>query len=616
MLEPDRRAAVALASKDQSLSLRIRHRSRPRDRFRRAAMSYTSEEIERRLRLGEDSRWEFKQVEFAGDRPKAPRRDDLADELSAFANAGGGVLLCGVTDDGRVQGMSRAQMDALERVIIEISYETIKPPIEVETRRFEIGDKALLSVGVERGYALHESRDRAYRRQGSSKRRMTSDERLRLAQQRGQARFVWFDRQPVAGTGIATLNERLWKPLVSAAGAADPETALQNLRLLVRDDGHALRATVGGILMCSDEPQDWLPYAAIMATRYQGRDRASGQSDAQEITGPLHHQIADAVRFVNRNMRVAARKVPGRVNMPEYAIEAVFEAVVNAVAHRDYSIRGQRIRVSMFEDRLEIDSPGALPNGMTIAGMAVSQSTRNDVITSVFGRLSVSDIPGSEKRQFLMERRGDGVAAILRSTRETAGRDPVYRLIGESSLVLTIPAAPLEVAPASPVVSVRSREGPLPGADVLALFPNNTWKRAVTDDHGEAVVDLYTTQLPMRVFIAAHGLVACVEREWVPSQGALAVELDDLPAGGAVIFPEANGHVPGLSGRLNPIRDSLDRTYLYASNIAIDQGRPQPVHFVLGEELRLTDANGREMLVRIVDIAGRSALLEYRPPEG
>ena len=278
-------------------------------------------------------------------------------------------------------------MDALDRVLVEACASSVKPPIDAHISRIEIEGMPLVVVEVPPGYAQHDSPGGCYRRVGSSKRRMTSDERLRLAQQRGQARFVWFDRQPVAGTGIATLNERLWKPLVSAARAADPATALQNLRLLVRDDGNALRATVGGILLCTDEPQDWFPHAAIMATRYRGRDRASGQFDAQEITGPLHHQIADAVRFAVRNMRVAARKVPGRVDMPQYSIEAVFEAVVNAVAHRDYSIRGQRIRLSMFEDRLEIDSPGALPNGMTIANMEVSQSTRNDVITSVFGTL-------------------------------------------------------------------------------------------------------------------------------------------------------------------------------------------------------------------------------------
>ena len=88
--------------------------------------------------------------------------------------------------------------------------------------------------------------------------------------------------------------------------------------------------------------------------------------------------------------------------------------------------------------------------------------------------------------------------------------------------------------------------------------------------------------------------------------------MQSLPDGGSVIFPEATGNIPGLSGRLNPIRDTQDRTYLYASNIAINEGQQQPVTFIPGEDLRLTDADGRELMVRIVAIIGRSALLEYR----
>ena len=73
--------------------------------------------------------------------------------------------------------------------------------------------------------------------------------------------------------------------------------------------------------------------------------------------------------------------------------------------------------------------------------------------------------------------------------------------------------------------------------------------------------------------------------------------------------------MPGLRGLLNPKRDSLDRTYLYASNIAIGQGRPQPVFFVPGEELQLTDSVGKALLVRIAEVVGRSALVEFRDPE-
>ena len=98
-----------------------------------------------------------------------------------------------------------------------------------------------------------------------------------------------------------------------------------------------------------------------------------------------------------------------------------------------------------------------------------------------------------------------------------------------------------------------------------------------------------------------------------PRDDGLTIELEPLPGGGAVILSEDSGQVPGLKGSLNPVRDPLDRTYLYASNIAINQGQQQPVHFVLGEDLRLTDVDGVEMIGRIVEIVGRSALVEYRP---
>ena len=120
----------------------------------------------------------------------------------------------------------------------------------------------------------------------------------------------------------------------------------------------------------------------------------------------------------------------------------------------------------------------------------------------------------------------------------------------------------------------------------------------------------------MTVFASAPGHAAHLEMDWMPSTRALAIELEALEEGGSIIFAEATGYLPVLTGRLNPIRDTHDRTFLYASNIAIDGGKQQPAQFVYGEDLRLTDADGREVLVRVVDIVGRSALLEYRPVSG
>ena len=401
--------------------------------------------------------------------------------------------------------------------------------------------------------------------------------------------------------------------MLSTVGAADPESALERMGLLTSDENGITRATVAGVLLCSHSPEEWLPNACITATCYRGNDRASGQIDTQTITGPLNRQITEAVAFAVRNMRVGAYKNPARTDLPQYSEAALFEAIVNAVVHRDYSIRGSRIRLSMFADRFEINSPGGLPNNLTIDSMNVRQSTRNETLASIFGRIPVGEIRGSGDRQFFMERRGDGVPIILRETEALSGKIPEYQLIDDSDLVLTIPAAPTEVTPATTLIICRHRGIPVPGVELLALFPNKTWKSATTDENGEAQIDLHSTHLPMTVFAAATGFAAYIKNNWVPAQGTLTIEMQSLRNGGAVIFPEATGSLPGLSGRLNPKRDTLDRTYLYASNIAINKGKQQPVHFMPGEDLRLTDANGRELMVRIVEIVGRSALVEYCP---
>ena len=583
-------------------------------------MSHSTEDILRQLRAGEDSAWEFKQIVFAGNRPIGPSRDDWADEIAAFANARGGELLCGVTDDGEAQGMSREQIVALDALLVEVSTDSIKPAVRIHTwhRMLPEGERVLLLLEVPESDSQHDSPGGSYVRVGASKRRMTNGERLRLAQRRGQARFRWLDEQTVPNTGFRTLGESLWRPLLSAEGAANPEAGLAKLALLAPDEAGVPRATVAGVLLCTRNPEEWLPNAGIMATHYRGRDRASGQIDAREIVGPLNWQIADAMVFVARNMRVAARKEPARVDMLQYSDRALFEALVNAVAHRDYSMRGSRIRLSMFEDRLEIQSPGSLPNNLTVDSMAARQAARNQTLTSVLGRMPVGGIQGSEDRRYFLERREDGVPIILRETRGLCGRPPEYRVIDETEVRLVIPAAPQEQSPARAVVSVRSADAgePLAGVDVLALFPNDTWKSATTDEHGEAILDLHSSHLPMTVFAATTGFFARVGHGWMPAEGRLALALDALPGGGAILIPEDTGALPGLRGRLNPIRDALDRTWLYASNIAVNQGQPQPVHFIPGEDLRLTDADGNERWARIVAVTGRSSLVEYRPVAG
>ena len=148
--------------------------------------------------------------------------------------------------------------------------------------------------------------------------------------------------------------------------------------------------------------------------------------------------------FLKRNQTVMATKEPHRIELPQFSERAVFEAVVNAVAHRDYAVSASKIRFFMFDDRLEIYSPGALPNTVTIESIALRQATRNELITSLLAETPVAETVGDVGRGFYMEKRGDGVPIILNESEKLSGKKPTYRLIDDSELLLTVFSAGME----------------------------------------------------------------------------------------------------------------------------------------------------------------------------
>ena len=350
------------------------------------------------------------------------------------------------------------------------------------------------------------------------------------------------------------------------------------------------------------------------AVRYRGTvlGRAT-QHDAATIRGPLDRQIRDAVNFVRRNTQVAARMAPGRVETPQFSPRAVFEAVVNAVVHRDYSIADSRIRLFVFDDRLELYSPGALPNSLSVEAMRNRQATRNETLASILRMLPVGDIGGAGDRQYFMEQRGEGVPIIYEETRDLTGREPQYELLGGAELRLTIPSAQPPVEGIAGEVSVFAAGRPLAGAQVVALYPNKTWMEGTTDTSGRVAFGFHS-ELPITVSCAAPGHGGQVARDWRPP-APLSLRLEELSRGGSIVFTEGTGHLPGLNGRLNPILDNLDRMYLYTSNVAVDEGRQQPVHFKLNRPMLLTDVNGVERIVRLIEMLGETALLEFESPD-
>ena len=273
----------------------------------------------------------------------------------------------------------------------------------------------------------------------------------------------------------------------------------------------------------------------------------------------------------------------------------VFETWVVSEALKHRTNRGRTGGLWFYRDRngAEVDLVIDQPAGLTLIE-AKSSTTASS---------SLFDGARRVRRHFASSSRPCDVAIAYggdQFQQRTDGRLIPWRMLRAASLPNS-----------DHVVSVFAGGRPVSGAGVLALFPNKTWKHTVTGRSGEAMLDLHSVHVPMTVFVAAEGFSAHLEHGWTPAERTLHVELSALPNGGAVIFPEAVGELPGLTGRLNPIRDTHDRTCLYATNIAVNDGEQQPVSFALGERLRLTDAEGKDMLVRIVEITGRSALLEY-----
>lgn len=417
-----------------------------------------SDELLRRIRFGEDTELEFKQVFLAGTRIKEPKRNAIADEISALANARGGTLVLGIDDKTRnVVGIPLDALDAVEAWICEICHDAIKPPVDVAVLRLELpnvdGQLApVICVEVERGLVVHKSPGGYYRRVGSSKREMTAEMLSRLFHDRSLAQVAAFDDTLVPGTSVDALDEVLTKRFLRSdvTGEGDEEdvqsggldaVVLSKLRIIGEDDGGDVRLTVAGTLLCTREPESWLPHAEIQCVRYYGeRDDVNYQADARDVKGPIDRQVFEALHFVRRNMRVEARKDLAREEVPQYSVRAVFEALVNAVAHRDYSIRGSRIRLHMFRDRIEIYVPGRLVNKLEPESMAFLQHNRNDVIVSLLARCTVDPVE-ELGRSRMMDRRGDGVPIILRQSRRLAGRLPEYKVIADRELQLVIWAA-------------------------------------------------------------------------------------------------------------------------------------------------------------------------------
>ena len=342
-----------------------------------------TENIEQRLRLGEDARTEFKSVARNGLDLK-----DLAREIVAFANGRGGQVFIGVEDDGTPTGVGTVKdADALMRQAVQACQTRVQPAIYCPVTKVEVEGKLLVIVEVpastpERPYqtdGCHHIRD------ANMMRVATRDELLRLV----QSRHIHYDKMALDGTTRDDLDlDALDRFLREAYGTAAIPRRMQYLQSLqCLNPGGAL--TVAGVLLFTREPQRWLMDARISAVRFPGRRISGDMADKREIGGNVFHQFDGAIAFLQQSLPSPARiERWQRVErgIPESVLR---EAVLNAIAHRDYRAASQ-IRIFVYEDRVEIINPGVLLDQLSLDSIRLGgiSQRRNPALAAALARAS------------------------------------------------------------------------------------------------------------------------------------------------------------------------------------------------------------------------------------
>jgi ATP-dependent DNA helicase RecG len=315
-----------------------------------------------------------------------PDADLLAETLIAFANADGGTVLLGVDEQGKLA--ERLIGDEMEEAL-RAALVTCRPPIRTEWEQIETAQGAVAAIHVPRSTELHALADgRVLIRSGHENRPLSGEQVRQLATGKSTGDY---EMQEVPGAKLADLDNGIVHDYVARREEKQGRQIKQPLERILRQIG-ALTAegnpTVAGILLFGQEPQFFLPQATLTFVRFSGTDLRGpgglpGYSRRDEITGPLAQVIERAYNVLMQEMRVeAVVKGLRREEKAEYPQIAVREALVNAVCHRDYRLSGRRIEIRMFDDRLEVHSPGGLPGYITIDNIVEEHFSRNPRIVN------------------------------------------------------------------------------------------------------------------------------------------------------------------------------------------------------------------------------------------
>ena len=332
---------------------------------------------------GEDSRHQFKR--------DATNAASLAAEMVAFSNSGGGAIFIGVDDGGAVRPLNGADVQRINQLIGNAASTMVLPSINPTSENVAVGEGVVIVVTIPDGISkpYMDNTGAIWVKSGSDKRRVTAREEMQRMFQTAQ--LVHGDDIPIATSSIADVDLDYFRKFYGVRYEQELDEQEQSLSSVLSNMRLSRNGllTVTGALIFAREPQALLPVFYIKAVRYPGNDvHVTTYLDSVDISGKLQTQFDEALSFIARNLRRQQGEqgvnTIGELEVPRIVLE---ELLANALMHRDYFVSAP-IRVFIFDDRIELLSPGSLPNNLTVANIRTGNSNiRNPILVSFASKL-------------------------------------------------------------------------------------------------------------------------------------------------------------------------------------------------------------------------------------
>ncbi|MBI2843051.1 MAG: putative DNA binding domain-containing protein [Armatimonadetes bacterium] len=465
---------------------------------------------------------ELENVEVKSAHSGTPRR--LYESLSAFSNhVGGGVLLFGLDEERNFDVVGVGSACRLQEDLSSLAASEMEPTLRPEFTVEQVDGRTVVAAEIPElpstqkpcFYKPAGLQSGSYIRLGNTNRRMTDYEIFGFVSSRQQTTF---DQEVVRESTIEDLDQQKLNEYIARLKQARPDASYLNesperiaaqLRIVRKVEG-TLRPTLAGLLVFGKYPQEFEPQLMITFVQYYGvtevekTPRGERFLDNRKFEGPVAAIVQGSVDHILASIRKSSL-IEGlwRRDIPEYPIEALREAIVNAIAHRDYSpyARGSYVQIRLFADRLEVQSPGGLYGNVTEENLEEEQSTRNRVLMRLMEDLH------------LVENRGSGIRTMIESMRRANLGPPRFE-DKRNSFWVTFRNHSL-INPEAIAWLNRFADHPLNDAQRLALVYLRNNKRMTNSDYRRLNhVDSVTSNRELRGLVEAHLVKQHSSRRW------------------------------------------------------------------------------------------------------